>query len=99
MKEERTLLQKLSARIRASATKVNPKAKKGFKASLKGRGFSKKDVKGALKRADALAKATAKAAKAPEEPQDKKTVVTSGVQKLVKIGNQLRPSPRQKKGF
>ena len=96
MKEERTLLQKLSARIRASATKVNPKAKKGFKASLKGRGFSKKDVKGALKRADALAKATAKAAKPPKE-EPAKDKIPAALQQVAKLGGQLRVTPRKGK--
>ena len=59
MKDERTLLQKVVSRLRASATKVNPRAKKGFKASLKGRGYSNKAIKAATKKADASAKAAA----------------------------------------
>ena len=98
MKEKRTLLQKLAARLKKSATQVNPKAKKGFQAALKGRGYSKKKIKVEWKKANDRAKIAAKAAKAPEEPRDRKTVTAARVQKLVKIGSQLRPSPRQKKG-
>ena len=96
MKDDRTLLQKLFARIRASATKVNPKAKKGFKASLKGRGFSKKEVKGALKKAGALAKATAKAAKPPAEAPEK-AKAPAALQQVAKLGGQLRVTPRKGK--
>ena len=99
MKEKRTLLQKLAARLKKSATQVNPKAKKGFKASLRGRGYSRKKIKVEWKKANDRAKIAAKAAKAPEEPQEQKTVTAAKVQKLVKIGGQLRPSPRPKKGF
>ena len=96
MKEERTLLQKLSARIRASATKVNPKAKKGFKASLKGRGYSNKAIKAATKKADASAKAAAKAAKAPGETPEKDRTAAR-IQQLAKLGGQLRVTPRKGK--
>lgn len=109
MKEKRTLLQKLAARLKKSATKVNPKAKKGFKAALKGRGFSKKEIKAATKKASATAKAAAKAvktAKTPKSAPEKEPVKVAGisvdvakVQKLAKIGGQLRPTPRTKKGF
>ena len=106
MKEKRTLLQKLAARLKKSATKVNPKAKKGFKAALKGRGFSKKEIKAATKKASATAKAAAKAVKEPKEPPEKGPITVAGVpvnvakvQKLAKIGAQLRPTPRTKKGF
>ena len=109
MKEKRTLLQALAARLKKSATRVNPKAKKGFKASLKGRGFSKKQIKAATKKASATAKAAAKAVKAPKAPKaapEKEPVKVAGIpintakiQKAAKIGAQLRPTPRTKKGL
>ena len=98
MKEKRTLLQKLAAHVKKSATRVNPKAKKSFSASLKGRGYSKKKIRSAWKKANERAKAAAKPAP-PAEPQETKKLTAARVQKLVQIGSQLRPSPRQKKGF
>ena len=96
MKERKTLAQTIAGRLRKSVTKVNPKAKKGFKASLKGRGFSKKEVKGALKKAGALAKATAKAAKPPAEAPEK-AKVPAALQQVAKLGGQLRVTPRKGK--
>ena len=99
MKEKRTLLQTLAARLKKSATRVNPKAKKGFKASLKGRGFSKKQIKAATKKASATANAAAKAVKTPKAAPEKEPVKVAGIpvnmakiQKAAKIGAQLRPT-------
>ncbi len=99
MKEKRTLLQRLEEHLKKSATRVNPKAKKSFTASLRGRGYSKKAVKGVLKQASLRAKAAAAPPEDPGETPDPRTVTAARVRKLVKIGGQLRPSPRPKKGF
>ncbi len=98
MKEKRTLLQKLAAQVKKSATRVNPRAKKSFKASLRGRGYSKRKINGVLKQASARSKAAAKPAP-PAGTQEPKKLTAARVQKLVQIGTRLRPSPRQKKGL
>ena len=85
----------LLARLRTSATRVNPKARRSFKALAKAHGVSKKTIKEAFKRpkADSDA-AVAGAAMVTESPEPEKgfplrEVLARGM-KLKKVFDQLR---------
>lgn len=58
MKEKKTLAQHLLARLKKSASKVDKRAKKPFRAIAKAQGVPKKRIKAALKPPKAPARAT-----------------------------------------
>ncbi len=80
MKEKKTLGRRLGEAVRKSATKVNPKAKKGLKAVFRARGMSKKQIRANTKKAVTHAR--------PVPPEER--TLMDKVARLANIGSQLR---------
>ena len=95
MKEKKTLLQQLLTRAKASALKVDRRAKKSFRVAAKNQGVSKKRIKAALK-AHKPSPHPAKARAAAPEPETREKSAFSVkdavrvVQKFSGAAGQLR---------